>query len=445
MSRLLKLQGFAVLLLALLAITAPVKQLQAQPNVSVSFQTFYNGLQPYGQWVNSPQYGYTWVPNVGADFRPYYTNGNWAMTEYGNTWVSNYEWGWAPFHYGNWTYDNYYGWMWVPGTTWGPAWVSWRNGGGYYGWAPLAPGINVNVAIRGYSCSPDWWVFIPQRYIYSRSYHNHWRGPRYNNSIIRHTTIINNTYVNNNRRYVSGPRRGEVERVTGQRVRTYGVRSGLKPGRSEVRGNTLNVYRPNVNSRQNERPERYVNANERRTAPARATTPQRAQPAAGRPAVAGNRNQAPVRSTATRTPNSTPARTATPQRAQPARSSRPPMAANRNQAPARSTAARTPNRAPARTNTPQQQQRITERRQQSWQQRSQPARQNTPRANTAPQRSNQVKQRPQTTNRSTPQRARPQSRPQTTQRSAQPSRSRSVQRSAPSSNSRSSRSGSRGR
>jgi hypothetical protein len=31
------------------------------------------------------------------------------------------------------------GWGWVPGTMWGPAWVSWRSGGGYAGWAPLPP------------------------------------------------------------------------------------------------------------------------------------------------------------------------------------------------------------------------------------------------------------------------------------------------------------------
>ena len=31
------------------------------------------------------------------------------------------------------------GWCWIPGTTWGPAWVNWRWGGGYVGWAPMAP------------------------------------------------------------------------------------------------------------------------------------------------------------------------------------------------------------------------------------------------------------------------------------------------------------------
>lgn len=31
------------------------------------------------------------------------------------------------------------GWVWVPGVEWAPAWVSWRVGGGYIGWAPLPP------------------------------------------------------------------------------------------------------------------------------------------------------------------------------------------------------------------------------------------------------------------------------------------------------------------
>ncbi|MCB9045765.1 MAG: hypothetical protein H6550_06470 [Chitinophagales bacterium] len=409
MSRLIKIQGFVVLLMALIATTAPVKELKAQPNVSVSFQTFYNDLQPYGQWIDYPQYGYCWVPNVGNGFRPYYTNGYWAMTEYGNTWVSNYNWGWAPFHYGNWTYDDYYGWIWVPGNTWGPAWVSWRNGGGYYGWAPIAPGININVAIGNYNCSPNWWVFVPQRHIYARNYSSYWRGPQYNTTIIRNTTIINNTYINNNHRYISGPRRNEIERVTGRSVRTYGVRSEMKPGRSQVRGNTLNVYRPTVNSRNNERPERYVNANERRTTPANHS---------------GSRNNDQR--------SSTPNRMSSTQRASSPNQARPNT--TNNSRPSRT----------ANTRAPQQQQRITERRQQSWQQqRSQPARQQ----HTQPQRGHVTQNRPQSTNRSMPDRARPQSnqhmsqparQQHSQQRASQPARSNTTHNSGQ-------RGGSRGR
>src|SRR5262249_23599259 len=47
----------------------------------------------------------------------------------------------AVFHYGRWIFDASHGWVWVPGKEWAPAWVSWRDGSGYIGWAPLPPAI----------------------------------------------------------------------------------------------------------------------------------------------------------------------------------------------------------------------------------------------------------------------------------------------------------------
>src|SRR5690606_4975751 len=135
----------------------------------------------------------------------------------------------------------------------------------------------------------------------------------------------------------------EVERTTGQRVPTYGVRSGARPGRSQVRGNTLSVYRPQVNQRTNERPQRVVKASENRAAPAN-----------GNGRAANTRTEAQARLQNTK-------------RALQSRNvTREPAASNR--------AARAP----------QQQQHITERRQQSWQQqRSESSRQDNTRA-TAP-------------------------------------------------------------
>jgi hypothetical protein len=77
-----------------------------QQRPAVSLQVFYNELSPYGQWLNDPDYGYVWVPAVGAEFHPYYTNGYWVMTVYGQMWVSDYPWGWGPFHYGRWTWSD---------------------------------------------------------------------------------------------------------------------------------------------------------------------------------------------------------------------------------------------------------------------------------------------------------------------------------------------------
>lgn len=208
----LRVLGLFLLLIAGLAAQTPV---QAQPGVRISFQTFYNDLSPYGRWTTSREYGSIWTPYVEAGFQPYSTNGYWEVTEYGNTWVSDYDWGWAPFHYGRWSFDDYNGWFWIPGYEWGPAWVNWRSGGEYYGWAPLGPGMSINVSIN---IPSFWWVFVPQRYIADRYWHNYCAPRGRVTHIYNQTTIINNYYGSNNRRYASGPRRDEIERVTRRSV-----------------------------------------------------------------------------------------------------------------------------------------------------------------------------------------------------------------------------------
>jgi hypothetical protein len=245
----LRVLGLSLLLLAGISIQEKVK---AQPGVSISYQTFYNELAPYGRWINTPQYGTVWTPNVDPNFQPYATNGYWEVTEYGNTWVSDYDWGWAPFHYGRWSFDDYNGWFWIPGYEWGPAWVSWRSGGGYYGWAPMGPGVNINVSVN---IPSFWWVFVPQQYISSRSWHNYWvpRG-RYDN-IYGHTTIINNYYRSNNRSYVYGPRRDEIERVTRRQVQVRQIdhdRRGIVMGSPRTNSRAYDDYGNNRSRSYNE-------------------------------------------------------------------------------------------------------------------------------------------------------------------------------------------------
>lgn len=260
MNRLKK--SLSVLGISILFLIVNANTSQAQGR-SVSLQTFYDELSYHGDWVNNQEYGYVWRPNVGRDFRPYYTNGRWVMTEYGNTWVSDYEWGWAPFHYGRWFYDSYDGWIWLPDTEWGPAWVEWRTGGGYYGWAPLGPRISVNINI-GRRYYPDhYWVFIPQRCIYYPSYHRYWE-PRRNVVIIRNTTVINNVYVvNRNVRYNSGPRVEDVRRATRQNVTVYKVNDSNRPGSARVERGTVNVYRPQVEARRDAAPRAIANNSSR--------------------------------------------------------------------------------------------------------------------------------------------------------------------------------------
>ncbi|RLJ71903.1 DUF6600 domain-containing protein [Pedobacter alluvionis] len=232
---------------------------------NISLQTFYDELSPYGTWIQDPQYGYVWRPDVDQnEFRPYYTNGRWAMTEYGNTWVSNYDWGWAPFHYGRWVINSYRQWIWLPDTNWGPAWVDWRSGDGYYGWAPMAPSISINLSFgRRYAVPEFCWNFIPQRNIYINTF------PRYdygrNNVYIRNTTIINNTYVYNRRTYYGGPRVEDIRRATNRDVTVYRYAQSSRPGASRVGGREVSIYRPrperNAVDNRNAAPRRFEQGN----------------------------------------------------------------------------------------------------------------------------------------------------------------------------------------
>lgn len=228
-------------------------EVSAQGYDDVTFDDFYYELDPYGDWDNDPEYGNVWYPDVERDFRPYGTNGYWSMTEYGNTWVSNYDWGWAPFHYGRWVHSSRRGWGWVPGYEWGPGWVSWRSGGGYYGWAPMAPGISVNVS---FNLPIDLWVFIPTARIYDPYMHRHWSyGSRYRN-IYNRTTVINNTYIVNNHHYYSGPSRRDIERNTGRRVDVRNVRFDNNRGASRADRRNVSIFRPNRDNMERIRGER---------------------------------------------------------------------------------------------------------------------------------------------------------------------------------------------
>jgi hypothetical protein len=223
------------------------KQVSAQQSY-VSYQIFYDQLSPYGYWVDYPDYGYVWIPDEGSDFVPYSTRGHWILSEYGWTWVSDYSWGWAPFHYGRWDFDNYYGWFWIPDNEWGPAWVSWRRSNGYYGWAPLEPGISISVSFgRQYDSRNDHWIFVRDRDIDRSDINRYYVNRSDHDRIIRNSTVINNTYVDNRRNstYVAGPDRGDVQKNTGRRVNPVAIDENNAPGQ-EISNGRLRIYRPQV-------------------------------------------------------------------------------------------------------------------------------------------------------------------------------------------------------
>ena len=262
-----KIKILGAVLAVIISTVIFTKQVSAQQG-NVSFQVFYDQLSPYGQWVDHPNYGYIWLPDAGQDFFPYSSNGHWILTDYGWTWVSNYNWGWAPFHYGRWDYDNNYGWFWVPDNEWGPAWVTWRRSNGYYGWAPMEPGISINISFgpeyRGHN---DRWVFVRDRYIDRPDINRYYVNRNSRDRIIRNSQVINNSYVDNRRNttYVSGPRREDVQQITGRRVNPVAIHENDRPGQDMSNGQ-LHIYRPQV-VRNNEMgqkpaPSRVVNTND---------------------------------------------------------------------------------------------------------------------------------------------------------------------------------------
>lgn len=224
------------------------KAVVAQQNY-VSLQIFYDELSPYGQWVDYPKYGYVWIPDAGADFAPYSSRGQWIYTDYGCTWVSDYEWGWAPFHYGRWDYDAYYGWLWVPDYDWGPSWVTWRRSSGYYGWQPMRPGININVSFGRdyYDTYNDNWTFVRDRDFQRPNASSYYVSQSKRDRIIRNSTVINNTYIDNSRNttYISGPEREEVQQLTGKSIRSVAIRETSRPGQT-LNNYQLQIYRPQV-------------------------------------------------------------------------------------------------------------------------------------------------------------------------------------------------------
>ena len=105
----------------------------------------YDTLDAHGRWLNSPAYGWVWMPNVGPGWQPY-REGRWLWVDpFGWTWVSYEPWGWAPYHYGRWAYISGAGWSWVPGQPtvrerFAAALVAFVTGDEYMGWFPLGPG-----------------------------------------------------------------------------------------------------------------------------------------------------------------------------------------------------------------------------------------------------------------------------------------------------------------
>jgi len=178
----------------------------AAPAADVTVTDLYNGLTPYGNWVNLDGYGVCWQPGVAIynpNWQPYGDQGHWVYTDSGWYWASDYAWGWAPFHYGRWFHHASYGWCWRPDTLWGPAWVVWSYNDAYCGWAPLPPGAvysdTLGLIYGGaavdmgfdFGLSPDSFVFVSLNYFGNPHPFQHRLNRDQARQVYRQTPIIN--------------------------------------------------------------------------------------------------------------------------------------------------------------------------------------------------------------------------------------------------------------
>ncbi|HVT59192.1 MAG TPA: DUF6600 domain-containing protein [Thermoanaerobaculia bacterium] len=218
---------------------------------NVEVGVFYRELAPYGEWIERPGYGRVFLPSgVAAGWRPYVA-GRWVNSDFGWTWVSEERWGWATYHYGRWYQDSEVGWVWVPGREWGPAWVSFQQGGGYIGWAPLPPSISFRAGfgleLGGVSLTaviaPVHYCFVQERVFLQPQVATYIVPPARNVTIINNTTNITNISVVNNKVVNQSVNVQHFEQATGQRVQKYQIAAGANHA-TQVKGNQVSLYTP---------------------------------------------------------------------------------------------------------------------------------------------------------------------------------------------------------
>jgi hypothetical protein len=179
------------LALAVTGVSVPIVAGSLTPAMAQTSEDMTAALEAYGHWVRHASYGEVWVPDgVPPDWQPY-QYGHWVFTDdWGWYWVSDEnedDWGWVVYHYGRWAFDRAIGWFWVPGDEWAPAWVDWRYGGDNVGWAPLPP----DDLVDAYDEQPDYWVYVPLRYIGEPQLRSHFMPRDRSMIMLRETRLIN--------------------------------------------------------------------------------------------------------------------------------------------------------------------------------------------------------------------------------------------------------------
>src|SRR2546427_12757432 len=192
----------------------------------VSFDFFESSLSPHGSWHVSASFGRVWQPYVEVRGWHPYEYGHWVYTDFGWTWVSDYDWGAIPFHYGTWVIEPGLGWVWVPGYVWAPAWVVYRTGPSYIGWAPVPPSFSIGVSFSSFDYDPGYFVFVRERDFCDHDLRRRALPVARTQVVYNNTTIINNIAIDNNVVVNRGLDVRRVERVAERRPERLRIEQG---------------------------------------------------------------------------------------------------------------------------------------------------------------------------------------------------------------------------
>jgi hypothetical protein len=289
---------------------SPIAPAAAQASIRADFRV---ALEPFGAWRHHARLGEVWVPGHRSHaWRPY-TVGHWVYSDdYGWYWVEDTQeadWGWVTYHYGHWYRDPDFGWSWIPGDEWAPAWVDWRQGDQYVGWAPAPPdqfvvevdddpGLWSFVTINNFVAPSIAAVLLPQPQVF-----------------FNRTFIVNRTVIVGDR----GPRFGVnpgippafVASRIGRPLRTFEVHPRILAGTAnlrnaiEVRGEDLRRQRQSGGRPGQRLAQAEVVRPSRTIQPARSVPPPQAL-ARGEPGRVGPMPPTAARGLASRQPSNPP-------------------------------------------------------------------------------------------------------------------------------------------
>lgn len=263
--------------------------------LNVDYKTFYDDLNPYGQWIEvnlskniggseqkiekdplsdalrslfgikdaKADFGFAWSlfyvwrpsPNLAisvsaGDPYPVYTpyrNGRWVYSDYGWYFRAATPYEELTHHYGRWVFVVSYGWIWVPGRVWAPAWVSWEEDDDYIAWIPSSPDVYVVSQYYGlpYRMEPQYFVcerrhFLePEIYKFSGTYKNIEFEKRFHN--MKNDGVV--TYAG---RYDlnRGPDANRLERELRKPIRPVNINTVSRKDKVKYGEKNFSVYAP---------------------------------------------------------------------------------------------------------------------------------------------------------------------------------------------------------